>query len=71
MRFKEYLSLSNISLIGAAIVGSYVLASTYVLKKSLPAGACALQSYDKWLYLAITLAIISVVTDGFGKKSNV
>jgi len=70
MGIKKYFSISNISLMGAAVVGSYVLISTYIVKRSLPAGACPLESYDKWIYLAMALAIISVVTDGLGRKSR-
>ncbi|NLO26442.1 MAG: hypothetical protein GX114_09955 [Clostridiales bacterium] len=33
--------------------------------------ACPLQSFDKWYYLVIALAIVSVVTDVFGKESRV
>jgi hypothetical protein len=71
MSIKKYFSISNISLMGAAAVGSYALIGTYILKRSLPAGACPLASYDKWLYLAMALAIISVVTDGLERKSGV
>jgi hypothetical protein len=70
MKFLKLLNLSNLSLAAAAVTGSYVLASTYIIKRSLPANACALQSYDKWIYITIVLAIVSVLTDGLGKKKE-
>lgn len=70
MRFRKHLSLSNLSFATAAMVGTYVLASVYIIKRTLPANACPPQSFDKWLYLAIALAIVSVLTDVFGKESR-
>jgi hypothetical protein len=70
MKFLKLLNLSNLSLAVAAVIGSYVLASTYIIKRALPANGCLLQSYDKWMYITIVLAIVSVLTDGLGKKRS-
>jgi phosphatidylglycerophosphate synthase len=71
MRLRKYLNLSDLSLAAAAVVGSYVLANVYIIKRTLPANTCPVQSYDKWLYLAIALAIVSFLTDMFDKRSRV
>jgi uncharacterized membrane protein YdcZ (DUF606 family) len=71
MRLRKYLNLSDLSLAAAVMVGSYVLASAYIIKRTLPANARLVQSIDKLLYLTIALAIVSVLTDMFDKKSRV
>jgi len=71
MRLRKYLNLSDLSLAAAAVVGSYVLANAYIIKRTLPANAFPAQSLDKWLYLTIALAIASFLADMFDKKSRV
>jgi uncharacterized membrane protein YdcZ (DUF606 family) len=63
MRLRKYLNLSDLSLAAAAMVGSYVLANTYIIKRTLPANALPVRSFDIWLYLAIALAILSFLID--------
>ena len=63
MRFRKYLNLSNLSLAAAAVVGSYVLVNAYIIKRTLPANALPVRSFDIWLYLTIVLAIVSFLID--------
>ncbi|MGI6697120.1 MAG: hypothetical protein GX918_03220 [Clostridiales bacterium] len=40
MRLRKHLNLSDLSLAAAVVVGSYVLANAYIIKRTLPANAC-------------------------------
>lgn len=62
---KQIIKISKIvsysSLAAALVIGAAALFFTWRLYSQLPPGVCPLTTYQPWIYLALALALISLV----------
>ena len=62
--------ISNISFIGAMVVGLYALMSTYLVRRNLPPGVCPIDNNRTIMYIAIALALLSFVLSFVAEKKK-
>lgn len=62
--------VSNILLAIGVLICLFVLAKTYLFSGNLPAGTCPLTLNRPWLYLSITLLLLSLILSFFEPKKQ-
>jgi len=64
--------ISNISFAAGSAVSLYVLVTTFLLYRNLPAGVCPIDVNRPWMYTAVALLLLSALLSFFEpkKKSN-
>ena len=67
---KIKLSISNVSFIIALIIGGYGVTRTIMNYINLPPGVCPVENYRIYMYIALGLSLISIVSEMIVKKNE-
>ena len=70
MSRKTISIIGNITFALTIILGAYILISTYLVRRSLPAGVCPIDNNRILLYITIGLGITTFVLSFFDKKKE-
>jgi len=63
-------TISNITFIIALIIGGYGVTRTILNYINLPPGVCPVENYRIYMYIALGLSLISIVSEMIVKKKK-